>query len=74
MSFLDDDTTEAHERRIVRCRACQARIIFLDTVNGKRAPVDADTVEPGDEVFEAGRHVSHFTTCTDANRFTRGRR
>lgn len=45
MSFDDDDTTEAHERRITRCRSCRARIIFLRTSTGKSIPVDADTVE-----------------------------
>jgi len=74
VSFEDlDDTSERHERRIVRCQSCRARIIFLTTVNGKKMPVDADTVEDGDEVYEQGRHVSHFTTCDDPNRFSKGR-
>lgn len=72
MSF-DDDTTEAHERRITRCRSCRARIIFLPTAAGGRMPVDADTVEAEDDEFDHKRHVSHFRTCKDADKFRRPR-
>lgn len=72
MSF-DEDTTEAHERRITRCRACRKQIIFLKTASGKAMPVDADTVEPEDGEFEHGRHESHFATCPQAGSFRRGR-
>lgn len=72
MSFLDDETTEEHERRIVSCRSCRARIIFLRTNNNRTMPVDADTVKPEDEEYDqkAG-HVSHFATCTDPAAFRR---
>lgn len=63
MSF-ENDTTEEHERRIVRCKSCRAQIIWLPTPEGRATPIDADTVEPDDEEYEHGRHVSHFTTCT----------
>jgi hypothetical protein len=71
MTF-DDDTTEAHERRITRCRdtRCNARIIWLKTVAGKNMPVDADTVEASDDVYDAARHTSHFKTCPGANKFS----
>lgn len=67
--FDDDDTTEAHERRITRCktRGCNARIIFLSTDAGRLMPVDADTVEAADEVFDPKRHASHFATCSAPN-------
>lgn len=72
MSFEDlDDTNDAHERRIVRCRSCNARIIFLETAQAKKIPVDADTVESDDTEFDADRHVTHFRTCTDPQRFRR---
>lgn len=76
MSFEDlDDTTEEHERRIMRCKACNAMIIFLQSPNTpNKVPTDADTVEPHDEIFEHGRHVNHFTTCSDPNRFSKGRK
>lgn len=73
MSFGDDDTTEAHEKRIVRCKSCRARIIFLPTTAGKNMPVDADTVEPDDDEYEAPRHISHFSTCIDADKHRKAR-
>jgi uncharacterized protein with PIN domain len=74
MSFADEDygdEQERHERRITRCRACNQRIIFLETERGKRMPVDADTVQPDDDEFVYGRHVSHFSTCSNADFFRR---
>jgi hypothetical protein len=74
VSFEDiDDTTEAHERRIVRCRSCRARIVWLDTNNNRRMPVDADTVDPEDTEYEQGKHVCHFTTCPQADEWRRRR-
>ncbi len=69
--MYEDDTTEAHERRQIRCRAfgCNKRIIFLPTESGKRMPVDADTVEPDDEQFDPERHESHFAKCPGAHNF-----
>lgn len=65
MSF-DEDTTEEHEKRIVRCKSCRAQIIWLPTEAGRAMPIDADTVAPGDEEYEPGKHVSHFATCPNA--------
>jgi len=65
------DTTEAHERRITRCRACRARIIFLPTSTGKQMPVNADSVEPEDDEFDHAKHESHFATCKAADKFRR---
>lgn len=67
--MFEEDTTEAHERRITRCGSCRARIIWLLTPAGKRMPVDADSVEPEDDAFEFGKHVSHFATCPDAGKW-----
>jgi hypothetical protein len=72
MSF-EVDTTEAHERRITRCRSCRARIIWLPTAGGKTAPVDADTVDAEDEVFEPGKHISHFASCPQADQWRKTR-
>ena len=72
MSFNDDDTTEAHEKRIGRCRepSCNARIVWLKTAAGKNMPVDADTVESDDTEYDSARHESHFRTCKAPNRFS----
>lgn len=56
--FEDDDTTEEHERRITRCKSCNAKIIFLDMPSGKKMPVDADTVEPEDWAFDADKTLT----------------
>lgn len=65
--YVRDDDLEAHERRITRCKSCRARIVWLITVNGRNMPTDADTVEAHDTEFEYGRHVSHFSTCANAD-------
>jgi hypothetical protein len=69
MGFESDETTEEHERRITRCRSCHAKIIWFKTAAGKNMPVDADTVEPGDDELDLDRHQSHFASCPDANKF-----
>lgn len=73
MSFDGEDTTEAHERRITRCRGCNAKIIWFKTEAGKNMPVDADTVEAEDDELDLDRHVSHFATCKKADQFRRPR-
>jgi hypothetical protein len=55
------------------CRECGAEIVFLRTASGNTMPVNADSVEPGDTDYEHGRHVSHFSTCTNPERFRRPR-
>ena len=65
MSF-EESTTEAHERRIVRCTSCRAQIIWFKTAAGHNMPVDADTVEPDDTEYSPPRHISHFATCPNA--------
>lgn len=72
MSF-EEDTTEAHERRIVRCKGCNAKIIWFKTDGGKNMPVDADTVEAEDDELDLTRHRSHFATCKKADQFRRPR-
>lgn len=64
---------EGHKDRIRQCRSCAAPIIWLDDVDaGKRIPVNAGTVSPGDVRLDPGRHVSHFRTCSERQDF-RGR-
>ena len=74
MSFEDvNDTNEAHERRITRCRSCHARIIWFTTAAGKNMPVDADTVEADDTDLDLSRHSSHFATCPNADKHRKSR-
>jgi hypothetical protein len=74
MSFDEPDTTEAHEKRITRCRSCNARIVFLKTASGKNMPVDAGTVEATDTEFDSTRHKSHFAECPNANQHRKSRK
>lgn len=74
MSFddgTDEQTLERHERRITRCRSCNAQIIWFETRRGKRMPVDADTVEPKDTELDLDRHISHFKSCPHAGKWRR---
>lgn len=59
--------------RPVRCRECDEYIVFLPTSTGKTMPVDADSVNEGDEEFDPKRHTSHFATCSKPERFRRPR-
>lgn len=49
------------------CRSCKAPIVWLQTEAGKKIPVDADSAEPSDALFDSKRHVSHFKTCPNAS-------
>lgn len=53
----------------VKCRSCDAYIVFLRTASGKQMPVDADSVTEGDQEFDSKVHVSHFSTCDNPGRF-----
>lgn len=54
---------------VTNCRSCNERMVWLVTSKGKKMPVDAETVEAGDEEFDPKRHTSHFATCPDAEKF-----
>jgi hypothetical protein len=71
----EDRLEENHERRIKRCRGCNAKIVWFKTEAGNNMPVDADTVEPEDNVEELDlkRHISHFATCTAADKYRKPR-
>lgn len=49
------------------CRSCGAPIVWLKTASGKSMPVDAASVRYGDKKFEPPRHVTHFSTCPNAD-------
>ena len=59
--------------RVVTCRSCGEYIVFLKTATGKSMPVDADSVDEGDDQFDHTKHVSHFATCPDAGKFRKSR-
>ena len=53
--------------KLVRCRSCGQYMVFLPTANGKKMPVDAESVDEGDEEFDHTKHISHFSTCPNAD-------
>jgi hypothetical protein len=59
------------------CRSCGAAIIWAETVNGKKMPLDADPAErpnglfrlEGDKAISVSGepvYISHFVTCPNA--------
>lgn len=58
-------------QNIQKCRSCGAAVVFLRTKNRKLMPVDAATVDHEDYDFDHKRHISHFSTCPDADKYRR---
>ena len=58
-----------------RCRSCRKLIVWFRTAAGKRMPVDAETTKPTDraEQLDLTRHISHFSTCPNADQHRRPR-
>jgi hypothetical protein len=63
----DEQTMAAHEKRIARCRSCNAQIVWFKTSSGSNMPVDESTVEADDVALDLTRHKSHFATCPNAD-------
>lgn len=61
--MFESDTSDFHERRIVRCKYCRTLVIWFSTASGKRIAVDADTVEAEDTELDLDRHISHHGDC-----------
>lgn len=52
------------------CPVCQEAIIYLkNSKTRKIVPVNADSVKWHDATFISGKHVSHFSTCTNVREF-----
>jgi hypothetical protein len=56
------------------CRTCGVPIYFFITGAGKRMPVDASSVAPGDTELDLKKHRSHFATCPYADRYRKPRK
>ena len=54
--------------KVSKCRSCDENIVWLKTERGANMPVDADSVDEGDELFDYEKHVSHFSTCPLADK------
>lgn len=53
----------------MNCRSCGKEIVFLRTEKDRRIPVNAETVEKGEYVFNKEKHISHFADCPEASKF-----
>ena len=60
--------------KISKCRSCHAYIVWMKTEAGKNMPVDADSVDEGDTLFNPKEHVSHFSTCPNASQHRKPRK
>lgn len=60
---------EDKAKNVTRCRSCQAEIVWLPTTKDKKAPVNAETVEVGDTLFDPKKHMNHFATCPHAKQW-----
>lgn len=72
-----------------KCRSCGERVVWAETVNGRRMPVDAEPSPMGNVTLEprhngppiahvasepvAGGRLSHFASCKNADSFRRKR-
>lgn len=54
-------------------KGCGEPIIWLTTRRGKFMPIEPDSVEPDDELYDHGRHVVHWATCPYADWFRESR-
>lgn len=59
----------------VRCSSCGADIVWFRTKAGKRMPVDESSTQPNDaeHMLDLKRHISHFATCPEANKWRKPR-
>lgn len=56
-----------HEVLDCRGEDCQQRIVWLPTRKGKKALVNASTVDASDEIYDHNKHKSHWATCPNAD-------
>lgn len=54
-------------------KGCGARIIWLRTRRGRFMPIEPESVEPDDELYDHGRHVVHWASCPYADWFRSSR-
>ncbi len=73
--------------RVSRCRSCDESIVWMVTANGRKIPVDADSVDESElewaisdrrnnrhmPLFDPQEHTSHFATCPAADHHRRPR-
>ncbi|HLE87602.1 MAG TPA: hypothetical protein VI727_08035 [Candidatus Brocadiaceae bacterium] len=52
------------------CKSCGKEIVWLKTKNGKNMPVNANTIQGKETIYDHKiGHISHFSDCKDADKF-----
>lgn len=52
------------------CRSCGKEIVFLKTKKGKSIPVNAETIQGKETMFDVAKgHVPHFSDCPEAGKW-----
>ncbi len=54
-------------------RSCGKESVFVRTDKGGVIPVDAETADFDEYAYDKNRHITHFATCPDANKFRKGK-
>lgn len=57
--------------RTTECLGCGEYIVWVRTEGEKWMPVDADTYEEGDELYDSDKHAPHWASCPNAKQFRR---
>ena len=58
----------------MKCKSCDKEIVFLKTKKGKSIPVNAETIQGKETVFEVSKgHVPHFSDCPEGNSWRKGK-
>jgi hypothetical protein len=73
-SSIDRGVVNTKTEKKMKCRSCNAEIIWVTMESGKKLPVDKDSIKKrlvisDDEKFGAMRKVgvAHFETCPNAS-------
>jgi len=54
---------------IQHCRSCNAEILFVETAKGHMMPVNYKPEFENDKEYDKTKHISHFSTCPEADKF-----
>lgn len=54
----------------MNCKSCGKEIVWMKTKKGKNMPVNANTVQGKETVYDHTKgHESHFSTCDEAEKW-----
>lgn len=68
MTSDDFQLTPLEPPAVQKC-GCGTECYWLRTRNDKWILIEAETWEPGDEIFDLRRHVAHIANCTKSQKY-----